>query len=152
MQSTYQPEQIPCLCSNRGGTFGTPNGTGPQSLIFVAPWFGRSYFKSSGGERTWEDLLVCGEPQLDAEARELSSPCSGEGVGYSPTLKVKRTRIEQVNHQPHSQKAQIASSRTSSLAELRRCTKFGTTSWSVITRGCSEVPDAMFVKAHAASN
>lgn len=41
---------------------------------------------------------------------------------------------------------------TSSLPELKSCTKIGTAPWSMTTRVCSDVPDAILVKAHAASN
>lgn len=46
----------------------------------------------------------------------------------------------------------ITCSRTSSLFELSSCTKMGTAPLSITTFVCSEVPDATFVRAHAASN
>mmetsp|Transcript_21094 Transcript_21094/g.42842 ORF Transcript_21094/g.42842 Transcript_21094/m.42842 type:complete len:229 (+) Transcript_21094:1541-2227(+) len=48
--------------------------------------------------------------------------------------------------------AHTACSRTSSLGELRSCTNIGTAPRSTQTCVCSEVPEAMFVNAHAASN
>ena len=47
--------------------------------------------------------------------------------------------------------AHTACSRTSSLGERRR-TKMGTAPLSMTTPVFSDVPDAMFVSAHAASN
>mmetsp|Transcript_11535 Transcript_11535/g.27666 ORF Transcript_11535/g.27666 Transcript_11535/m.27666 type:complete len:254 (-) Transcript_11535:129-890(-) len=49
-------------------------------------------------------------------------------------------------------RAHTACSRTSSLGELRSCTNMGTAPRSTQTCVCSEVPDAMLVNAHAASN
>jgi hypothetical protein len=43
-------------------------------------------------------------------------------------------------------------SRTSSLGEPSSLTKIGTAPWSITTFVFSEVPDAMFVRAQAASN
>ena len=43
-------------------------------------------------------------------------------------------------------------SRTSSLGEPRSCTNIGTAPWSITTLVFSDVPEAMFVRAQAASN
>jgi hypothetical protein len=43
-------------------------------------------------------------------------------------------------------------SRTSSLEEARSFTKIGTAPWSITTLVFSDVPEAIFVKAQAASN
>jgi len=43
-------------------------------------------------------------------------------------------------------------SRTSSLGEARSCTNIGTAPWSITTLVFSDVPEAMFVRAQAASN
>lgn len=43
-------------------------------------------------------------------------------------------------------------SRTSSLGELRSLTNIGTAPWSITTLVFSDVPEAMLVRAHAASN
>mmetsp|Transcript_45701 Transcript_45701/g.148557 ORF Transcript_45701/g.148557 Transcript_45701/m.148557 type:complete len:377 (-) Transcript_45701:232-1362(-) len=48
--------------------------------------------------------------------------------------------------------AQTACSRTSSLGDIRSCTKMGTAPLAITTRVCSDVPDAMLVSAHALSN
>mmetsp|Transcript_2162 Transcript_2162/g.6387 ORF Transcript_2162/g.6387 Transcript_2162/m.6387 type:complete len:248 (+) Transcript_2162:1009-1752(+) len=48
--------------------------------------------------------------------------------------------------------AQTACSRTSSLGDSNNRQKMGTAPSSMTTRVCSDVPDAMFVSAHAASN
>lgn len=52
---------------------------------------------------------------------------------------------------PHSSK-HYTCSRTSSLGELSSFTNIGTAPWSITTLVFSEVPDAMFVRAQAASN
>ena len=49
-------------------------------------------------------------------------------------------------------RAHTTCSRTSSFSERRSCTKIGTAPLSITTLVCSLVPEAMFVKAHAASN
>mmetsp|Transcript_5934 Transcript_5934/g.17654 ORF Transcript_5934/g.17654 Transcript_5934/m.17654 type:complete len:204 (-) Transcript_5934:193-804(-) len=49
-------------------------------------------------------------------------------------------------------RAHTACSRTSSLAESSSCTKMGTAPLEITSLVCSEVPEAMFVSAHAASN
>ncbi len=46
----------------------------------------------------------------------------------------------------------LTCSLTSSLGEASSCTKMGTAPLSITTRVCSEVPDATFVSAQAASN
>ena len=43
-------------------------------------------------------------------------------------------------------------SRASSLGELRSCANMGTTPMSITTLVCIDVPEAMFVRAQAASN
>mmetsp|Transcript_18048 Transcript_18048/g.46638 ORF Transcript_18048/g.46638 Transcript_18048/m.46638 type:complete len:268 (-) Transcript_18048:483-1286(-) len=48
--------------------------------------------------------------------------------------------------------AHTACSRTSSLSESSSCTKMGTAPFEITSRVCSDVPDAMLVSAHAASN
>ncbi len=47
---------------------------------------------------------------------------------------------------------EVTCSLTSSLGELSRATKIGTAPLSITTLVWSEVPDATFVSAHAASN
>ena len=46
----------------------------------------------------------------------------------------------------------LTCSRTSSLGDASSCTKIGTAPLSITTRVCSDVPDATFVSAQAASN
>ena len=48
--------------------------------------------------------------------------------------------------------AHTACSRTSSFGESKSCTKMGTAPLAMTTRVCSEVPEAMLVRAHALSN
>lgn len=66
------------------------------------------------------------------------------------TVKVILTSI--IKHMKAQYGNVITCSRTSSLGELRSCINLGTAPWSMTTRVCSDVPDATFVNAQAASN
>mmetsp|Transcript_11512 Transcript_11512/g.36585 ORF Transcript_11512/g.36585 Transcript_11512/m.36585 type:complete len:278 (+) Transcript_11512:1553-2386(+) len=83
------------------------------------------------------------------ESLEFSWSCWRSG----PMAPSRRTRSRQLGESPAMfPSAQTACSRTSSFGEVRSRQKIGTAPSWMTTRVWSDVPDAMFVSAQAASN
>jgi hypothetical protein len=103
------------------------------------------------------------KPSVESEKIKLeekhSKGCKSLLYSYQEK-KSKATNLEEVQHtlrkspDSHTQRdlQKNTCSRTSSLGELRSWTKIGTAPWSMTTRVWSDVPDAILVSAHAASN
>mmetsp|Transcript_5148 Transcript_5148/g.14164 ORF Transcript_5148/g.14164 Transcript_5148/m.14164 type:complete len:238 (-) Transcript_5148:218-931(-) len=86
---------------------------------------------------------------LSMDILEFGLSCSRRGSS-APWLS---TRSRHSGESPAMlPRAHTACSRTSSLGESRSCTKIGTEPCVITSRVCSDVPEAMLVRAHAASN
>ena len=88
-------------------------------------------------------------PRRTIEILDWGFSCSSSGA----RAWCERTRSRHSGESPAMlPSAHTASSRTSSFGDVSSCTKMGTAPWAITTCACSDVPELMFVSAHAASN
>ena len=78
---------------------------------------------------------------------------SGESPAILPSAQTACKRENKLQRERVLRhKERVTCSLTSSFGLMRSCTKMGTAPFAMTTRVCSDVPDAMFVNAHALSN